>query len=281
MHLDFTPFKDIPHLTLFPHNTSQYVYPIPLKNEVLYLTSFDLTAWNKTLYTFDSIRTLYLKGIIGLVDFPIMSNLRELSLYKCNSLRSIPSLEKLFHLIIRICPRLTSVAELQPSLRIVKLQRVPIKNFAFISSNSNHNIKEVAFTRCLISNLSEFVKIPKLSIGYCPTITSLAGLAGKSLEEDRRIIKLIELNNITDFSVLYNIYDLTFIGMKGLTNGEGIHNIHHLSFCHCSNLISTSGLSRITSSLSLTQCSNLTHLINIHGIPKVVVDDIDFDINFW
>ncbi len=255
-HPNFTALKEIPHLTLFPRNSIEYIYPIPFSNDALSLSSFDLASWNQISCTFENIRKLYLKGITGLIDFPIMPNLSELSLTCCHTLRSIPSLEKLAYLKIRICRRLTSIAEIQPSLRVVDLQQVPIKDFAFIYGN--YKIKKVTLKACLVKNVSDFVKVPILSIGHCYLITSLAGLAGKSLEEDRRQIELIELDNVTDFSVLYNIYDLTLIGMKGLTNGNGIHNIHHLSLRDCSNLISTSGFSRITSSLSIRQCKNLT-----------------------
>eukprot|EP01040_Poterioochromonas_malhamensis_P007600 gene7600-8205_t len=274
---NFTLLKDIPHLTLFPRNSIEYTYPIPFSNEALSLSSFDLATWNQISYAFGNVRKLYLKGITGLIDFPIMPNLRELSLTSCHTLTSIPSLEKLVLLKIRICRRLTSVAEIQPSLRIVELQQVPIKDFAFIYSN--FKIKKVILKECLVKNVSDFVKVPILSIDHCSLITSLAGLAGKSFEEDRRIIKLIELNNITDFSVLYNIYDLTLIEMKGLTNGEGIHNIHHLSIRDCSNLLSTNGLSRITSSLFISQCKNLLELVNIHGIPMIKIEGKDFDSN--
>ncbi len=71
--------------------------------------------------------------------------------------------------------------------------------------------------------------------------------------------------------MIFHVYQLELVNIPHLTNGEGIHNIHHLKFTHCFYLKDLSGISEIKSSITLYACSKLVNLINVEGIPKVVL----------
>eukprot|EP01040_Poterioochromonas_malhamensis_P005296 gene5296-5679_t len=271
---DLSIFKDIPTLEITDNHRSGEkicIFPPNFPCIDLKLSSFDLSSWNHPKTIANNILILRLFEISGITHFPVMPSLRELRINRCDDLLTVPTLERLEKLRLVSVHQLQSIASLQPCLKFVTIsQTMNLIQLSFHDVNHENIVESLFLHQCpQVTDIRSFSNTPDLQISDCDGITTLAGLNGSSLENDRRTIQLKRLKNLIDFSGLFNIYKLELVNIPHLTNGEGIHNIHHLKL-HCSNLKDLSGISNIKSSITLYGCSELTSLINIEGIPKVL-----------
>eukprot|EP01040_Poterioochromonas_malhamensis_P005710 gene5710-6137_t len=273
---DLSIFKTIPTLAIVDNRSSREkfcVFSPSFTCNQLKLSCFDLSSWNNLNTMTNNFSVLRLFEISGITHLPLMPTVRELAIQDCHDLLTIPTLERLVKLTLASVHQLLSIASLQPCLRVVTISRaLKLSELSFHGLNNDNVVKSLdLYQSPQITDIAVFARIPYLQISECDGIRSSAGLNGNSLENDRKNIKFTRLNNLIDFSCLYNIYQLELVSIPHLTNGEGIHNIHHLKFTHCFHLKDLSGISKIKSSITLYGCSKLVNLINIEGIPNVVL----------
>ncbi len=235
------------------------------ESKTLKLLSFDLTPWNNSHAVFDNLQDLELIYCSGIVTLPVISSLKTLKLNHLQHLKTIPTLMNLQMLHVNACGALVSISSVQPALmKAVIDEAFPINHISFDSPL----IEEVSLCRCDgITDLSTLKNIPKLWINNCAGITSLEGLGGSSLQEDRRIIDLKYLRNVHDTSGLHHIHSLK---ISNMTINSDISDINHLDLTYC-KLSTTKDLKNIRNSLTLVRCDQLTKLENLQGIPLIEI----------
>ncbi len=263
---DYHAFQSIPSLHLGQGEKCANLSP-NFDSITLCLKAFDLTQWKNSHAIFDKLQDLELNSCSGIVTLPVISSLKILRLCSMPHLQTIPTFMNLQQLNIIFCPTLVSIASLQPALVKVSILEAPSLNH--ISFDSPF-IEKVKLERCDgLTDLSTLRNIPKLLINFCHGITSLEGLGGSSLDDDRREIELDYLKNVHDLSGLHHIHSLNLNYMR--INGS-ISDINHLTI-RSGNLLTTKELKNIRSSLSIAGCDELTKLENLQGIPLIEISD--------
>eukprot|EP01040_Poterioochromonas_malhamensis_P005943 gene5943-6390_t len=133
----------------------------------LSIANFDISAWNQaSLNTFKNLRYLKLSRCRGLIDFPVMSQLKELHLDYCYDLQHIPSLRKLRTLNLRNSSELVTINPLQPCLLTVELVAASkLSHVSFETEDGTTTVQSLQISYCpLLVSDSSWNNIPTVNI---------------------------------------------------------------------------------------------------------------------
>jgi hypothetical protein len=277
------------HETLFPF---LQVYPIvhvaslPLRGEIFFpvfsgseinLFGFSLSLWNNQILS--NLRFLSLERCIGLVEFPEMPLVEEMTIRDCHEFGTIPVFPLLLELNIISCDSVKCISYC-PLLEKAFFCHCP--NITNLSSCAHST--ELKIHECNgIVECTAFRNVSLLNLFQMQGVTILEGIQGTIEDVQanvRRSVVLSALPQIQDFSYCRFIYRLGLTSLPTLTSCDGIMYIHDLVIASCNNLTTTKGLKYITGSVSILTCAALTSLADLQNIPEVNIDSCNQLVDF-
>jgi hypothetical protein len=198
-----------------------------------------------------NLKELYLEEIEDLDILPNMPEVELVSLKFVSSFRFIPGLQSVKTLIVENCESLERI-DFCPELEKANLMEC-------------FNLKDV----------SSCAHVQMLYLHIMKSLSSLKGIESyeSSFIKDWRVVSILELPLLLDFSFCRFIYFLDLDSLPGLVSCEGISNIHTLKITDCDGLTSTKGLRKIFGKLELRQCEFLVSLLDVQNIPEVGICD--------
>ena len=185
--------------------------------------------------------------------------LHTLSIEGCNSLTSLPGLERLTQLTelkLAGCSSLTELPELKNLTQLTKL------NLSRCSSLTE------------LPELKNLTQLTELDLSYCSNLTELPGL--KTLTQLTKL-DLSRCDSLTEFPGLENLTELTTLNLSRCSNFtelpalENLTQLTTLDLAHCNNLTELPGLENLTqlTKLNLLDCARLNSLPDLKNLTQL------------